>query len=295
MSAPDRPTREQADALLWSIEHGVGGEELDGRDARRLAYEVRALRAELAAVTPRPAEEIEQRFTHLATLAPGWDSYGAEKVDPATIVTARSVLTALTARVHICPTPEGGIQLAWDDEHVTLEINPGDRLSASVGELYAEPEVVARTPQPTERQEVVHLCPTGQADLTPCCGRSVMEMALAGVRERITNDPELATCPSPLPAVPDGEDAPSFCDCTDDCGGVAVDPTCPIAQAKQRAGDDVPARLDAAAEALEALHSHGLGYELRQVADQLRDGDGGTPELRAAVAAALALPTEREQ
>lgn len=60
-------------------------------------------------------------------------------------------------------------------------------------------------------------------------------------------------------------------------------------------GEDVPARLDAAAEALEALHSHGLGYELRQVADQLRDGDGGTPELRAAVAAALALPTETQK
>ncbi len=60
-------------------------------------------------------------------------------------------------------------------------------------------------------------------------------------------------------------------------------------------GEDLPARLDAAAEALEALHSHGLGYELRQVADQLRDGDGGTPELRAAVAAALALPTEPEK
>ncbi len=68
-----------------------------------------------------------------------------------------------------------------------------------------------------------------------------------------------------------------------------------LVQRERLEGEDVPARLDAAADALEARHSHGLGYELRQVADQLRDGDGGTPELRAAVAAALALPTEREK
>ncbi len=55
--------------------------------------------------------------------------------------------------------------------------------------------------------------------------------------------------------------------------------------------ENVPARLDAAADALEQHHHHGLAYELREVATQLCDGEGGTPALRAAVAAALARPT----
>lgn len=95
---------------------------------------------------------------------------------------------------------------------------------------------------------------------------------------------------APLPAVPDGEDEPSFCACTDKCGGVAVDPTCPIAQAKQRAGEDVPARLDAAADACanvrESPASRETGMLLRRAAAWLRTST--TAEVQAAVAAALA-------
>lgn len=196
MTAPDR--LEQVDAALDHIDLYADPLGLSAL----LAAEVRALRAELAAHAPRPVEEIEQRLAYLATLAPGWDSYGSEKVDPGAIATARSVLAALMAPVHICGTVNGGIELAWDDEFVTVECNPGDRLSASVGEMYAEPE---STPPPA--------------------------------------DPE-----------------------------------------------DVPARLDATADALAEWMHLSASEAMREVAHELREI--ATLDVRAAVAAALARPTE---
>ncbi len=322
------------------------------------------IRALLAARTPRPDEVIERRLDHLASLAPGWDSYGAERIDPAAIATARSVLAALAVPVHICGTVDGGVQLAWDDEHVTLTIDPGSRLSASVGEMYAEPEAAACTPQPAERPDVIRSVGAlrrsgGNVDRWD--GRRwVPTVIVAGS----TREGPYSEEPAPLPAVPDGEDArrlrweifhengagvivtdldterwatgsaateddarkaalrnlaehpsggkrdprwaddlnppPRWQEMVADwrtiealVGTKATVPEATVAavralvERERLPGEDVPARLDDAAEALERLHSHGLGYEMRQVADQLRDGDGGTPELRAAVAAAL--------
>jgi hypothetical protein len=51
--------------------------------------------------------------------------------------------------------------------------------------------------------EVVHQCPTGDADMAPCCGRSVIDGDL------LADAPELVTCPhrqpstAPQPTVPD--------------------------------------------------------------------------------------------
>ena len=57
-------------------------------------------------------------------------------------------------------------------------------------------------------------------------------------------------------------------------------------------GEDVPARLDAAADALFSVCDDGaLIFSFRDLAERLRDSDGGTPEVRAAVAAALVQPT----
>lgn len=241
---------------------------------------VDALRAALVARTPRPADEVEQRFAYLANFDPGWDSYGADKIDPAAIATARSVLASLATPVHIGGTVEGGIMLAWDDEHVTVEINPGGKLSASVGELYAEPEAAARTPQPADpadtaqpgdhlgkawvdAQQTLHqggcrtvapggvwMCtrsghPNGSQHVSTVGGRVVVAWGLA-----------------PLPAVPDG--------------------------------GDVPARLDAAADVLAPFDSskdssaRQAERHLRRAADWL---NATTPAACAAVAAALARPT----
>ncbi len=41
-----------------------------------------------------------------------------------------------------------------------------------------------------EIPEVVHLCPPGDENLTPCCGRSPLGL----IGDRITLDPELVTC-----------------------------------------------------------------------------------------------------
>lgn len=93
------------------------------------------------------------------------------------------------------PTPRPTRERADEALHATSMglAMQGDTavLAAEVCALREELEA-ARAPRP---DEVVHLCPTGDADLTPCCGRSVMEMSLARVRERIMTDPELATCP----------------------------------------------------------------------------------------------------
>ena len=110
---------------------------------------------------------------------------------------------------------------------------------------------------------------------------------------------------APLPAVPDGEDDEVRCECghidTDHPGdpeiGWGACITCPcraFQQAEEAApaadGEDVPARLDAAADALEAGQYYGLANDLRDAAMVLRER--GTAEVRAAVAAALARTPE---
>lgn len=83
------------------------------------------------------AEMHEERFRHLASLSRGWDSYDGDMIDPACIDRARAVLTALRGGVSISGTVRGGVFLTWQDEFVTFEIDPGGRLTASVGDDYA--------------------------------------------------------------------------------------------------------------------------------------------------------------
>jgi hypothetical protein len=59
--------------------------------------------------------------------------------------------------------------------------------------------------------------------------------------------------------------------------------------------EDVPARLEAAADACEALGWTGTANTFRDLASQLREWDEETPDVRAAVAAALARPTGHQQ
>lgn len=88
------------------------------------------------------------------------------------------------------------------------------------------------------------------------------------------------------PAVPDGEDAPSFCACTTECSG--EDMSCPLARerAKSEGGEDVPARLEAAAGAADQFGAEHLAKVLWEASAELGNEDA-VPELRAAVAAAL--------
>jgi hypothetical protein len=96
-------------------------------------------------ITPEPPDVYEEeRFRHLANLPLGWDSYGANRIDPDCIDRARSVLTALRGPVSISGTVGGGIFLTWQDEHVTFEIDPGGRLTASVGDDYASSDLDAQ-------------------------------------------------------------------------------------------------------------------------------------------------------
>lgn len=102
---------------------------------------------------------------------------------------------------------------------------------------------------------------------------------------------------APLPAVPDGEDAqrgrrwicdadPSGVEHTNFVGWTPC-PHCRVLDGEPD-GEDVPARLDAAADALGAL---GLEYNARLMRELATAAKVAHPEVRAAVAAALAGPT----
>ena len=73
-----------------------------------------------------------------------------------------------TKRVRVCAEPL--VARSWPDSTILVRLHRPDA------------------------EVVVHLCPEGDGDRTQCCGRSVMEMAVTQVRERITTTPGMVTC-----------------------------------------------------------------------------------------------------
>ena len=67
---------------------------------------------------------------HLATLTPGWDSYGAAAIDKRCIADCRLLLEMLrpewSQQAIIVPTSSGGVQVEWHMAITDLEveINP---------------------------------------------------------------------------------------------------------------------------------------------------------------------------
>ena len=228
----------------------------------------------MSAPSPRPTREQVNEALHIAYHGAVSDGIRRTLADE-----VRALRDELLRRADLADLFSRHIEAVHDALDVTREADAAAAVAA-VQQLRAE--LAARTPQPAEPREVVHLCPAGDADLTPCCGKSVMAMALANVKERITVDPDLVTCGrAPQPAVPDGEDGPT--DAEFDALRAAIasgrGPT-PLA------GEDVPARLEAVANAL-APFAPTDAHRLRSLVDWMQASPNGA-EVRAAVAAALA-------
>lgn len=278
-AAPDRPTRAQVDAALTHVVHGYTGP----RAARVLAAEVRALRAELEALDDAAAAAVtvsgRRWAAHATILRPEREE-------------AREALGL-----------EMGMRTAAVDELETLRrrlwaLLDADQLSDddTVDRLRAA--LAASTPQPAE--PVIYRCDQSNHPSVPCSRCEVVT-------------------PAPLPAVPDGEardrllrhylgKAAARLDLPDQARRVTptadVDEIESVGEAvlaeleRLRGGPsqpdarDVVPRLYAAAAALsDAEPMSCAGGDLFGIAVAL----GYMPvEVRAAVAAALSRPTERD-
>ncbi len=289
MSAPDRPTREQIDAALARADlvHDGGTNEVR-LIVHRLAAEVRALRAELDRV-------------HLA-LHHETNAHVAERDRLRAALVARTPQPAETEpnRTHLEMTGTAAALTVWQTRvpggtpHVAHRIDVDPRCLTLSWANGARP-----------RATVEHATECRCDDFTG----------------RLTK-----TLTAPLPAVPDGED--------DRAGAVTLRPSALMeafqtvetllgyripfgfvsdllircathehADAIRAAfaplhaaldGEDVPARLDAAADAMKDDGMSGYWVAtVRDLARRLRDCESA--ETRAAVAAALALPTETQK
>lgn len=311
MSAPDRPTREAVDAVLWSADQ----ECTEGTRVGILAVEVRALRAELAGL--RKALDIRDRLIERA-----WDAIpdGLPVEDDSL---ATSICAALAAR-----TP----QPAERDQGVRDRMEELQRENARlIAELLAARD---SAPQPAETVRVGDPCPWDGPD-------GVHEAGTGRDREECRYCDGTIAPSAPLPAVPDGPDpegdewfhdvAAAMNQEVSDASELTVSQVqaalrragmrlevevsavpdgedeprhavkCPSCSATTRArmadasdGEDVPARLDAAADALAAISpAWAITADwFRMAAEELRED--APSEVRAAVAAALALPTGGE-
>lgn len=81
---------------------------------------------------PAIVREILPRLLELSRLKPGWDSYGAQPLEPRAVAFLLNILLAATpgeVMVHpqVFPTSSGGLQLEWDRgaSHLELRIGPG--------------------------------------------------------------------------------------------------------------------------------------------------------------------------
>lgn len=76
------------------------------------------------------------RWNHLLTLPPNWDSYGAECIDPYLVMQALKLLAEVmgtrTPPPQIVPTHEGGVQLEWHEHYIDLEIEVAASSKVSV-------------------------------------------------------------------------------------------------------------------------------------------------------------------
>ena len=230
MTAP-RPTRERVDAALADLYLGSGSPRGD-LDRRTLGAEVRALRAELAARTPQPAER-DRRDDLARDVAGAWRAWRAHHA-------GTSVLRVLGGELY------GAL----------------DRLA---NEVLRDARDAPAAPQPA--------VPDGE-DRREALGRRVREVWVQWAREQ--PDPK----PSWLVGWDELDDGQREVDMRI---GEAL-----AAQAPQPAdedGEDVPARLEAAADALDAAEWGPPAVDLRAVAATMRVA---TVDVRAAVAAALA-------
>lgn len=75
---------------------------------------------------PAWVEPTVQALADLLTLPPGWDSYGANAVDPwhvwATFELLSLVMRDDTPAPVVCPTNRGGVQVEWHTRGIDLEI-----------------------------------------------------------------------------------------------------------------------------------------------------------------------------
>jgi hypothetical protein len=74
----------------------------------------------------------EMHIRELEKLPENWDSYGGLPIQPGIADQARSVLAALSTEPYIYPMPSGGIQLAWHHEAISIEIEPGGKVTATI-------------------------------------------------------------------------------------------------------------------------------------------------------------------
>jgi hypothetical protein len=87
-----------------------------------------------AAIEPSWLSEANRELDGLLILEPGWDSYGAKRIDPEAVESARQVIRAIarpdTPAPSIVPTSSGGVQIEWHTRGIDLEIElqPNDRI-----------------------------------------------------------------------------------------------------------------------------------------------------------------------
>jgi hypothetical protein len=96
--------------------------------------------AEHPAEQPWWAPEVEARLQHLATLDDDWNSHGAMRPQPESMLLAVRIIAALVGHEagrplpQIVPTRHGGLQLEWHVPGAKVEIttDPGDAVWAYV-------------------------------------------------------------------------------------------------------------------------------------------------------------------
>ena len=91
-----------------------------------------------------------------AALPENWDSYGASRIAPSALISARALLNELTLRgrpserllpFHIAPIPTGGIQLEWkrtDGSALELWIDGEGQIDAVFDRPATEPRIVEK-------------------------------------------------------------------------------------------------------------------------------------------------------
>ena len=92
----------------------------------------------------------------IAALPENWDSYGASRIAPSAVTTARALLNELTVRAlppdrllpfHIAPIPTGGIQFEWkgrDRSALELWIDGEGQIDAVFDRPTTEPRIVEK-------------------------------------------------------------------------------------------------------------------------------------------------------
>ena len=79
----------------------------------------------------------EERFRELEDLEPGWLDGEGNAISIDTLDLARRLLAKLKEDPAIYPTPEGGVELAWDMGMFSVELKPFEQF-----EIYAYGQVL---------------------------------------------------------------------------------------------------------------------------------------------------------